>query len=330
MDDYPAFTARDAKELAGLSYRQLNDWDARGAVPSERDREGGWRKFTPKQLFALMVCNEIRRHYGTPVERLGFVSACMMEPEPVNHLAAMVKLMELGLHVFLLTDLEETFVMDSDLEFTDYMQLGCFRAEETRPYIFLPLNKIVNRLLGAMKNPAHLEPRDDLYRATAQTREAISIRTTPELDLLQAIRSGKFDRVEVKLKGGQIRFLNAEGDVEAGELAVDSRSVNVSRKAEFETLSITARDGEIVTATRTLPKRYSDEDNQPVLFVHKIRTQTDPPERSRDGKQPSDTLQAKTTTRRDRKTLSHENHGARRARTRAPDAQSRKVPKDSR
>ena len=180
-----------------------------GVVPAER--EGGWRKFTPKQLFVLMVCNKIRRHYGTPVERLGFVSACMMKPEPVNHLAAMVKLMALGLHVFLLTDLEETFVMDSDLEFTDYMGLGYFRAEETRPYIFLPLNNIVNRLLGAMKKPVPLEPRDDLYRARAQADAALSVRTAPELDVLQAIRSGKFDRVEVKVRGGQIRFLNAEG-----------------------------------------------------------------------------------------------------------------------
>ena len=148
-----------------------------GVVPAER--EGGWRKFTPKQLFVLMVCNKIRRHYGTPVERLGFVSACMMKPEPVNHLAAMVKLMALGLHVFLLTDLEETFVMDSDLEFTDYMGLGHFRAEETRQYIFLPLNNIVNRLLGAMKKPVPLEPRDDLYRARAQADAALSVRTAP-------------------------------------------------------------------------------------------------------------------------------------------------------
>ena len=73
----------------------------------------------------------------------------MMKPEPpVNHLAAMVELMALGLHVFLLTDLEETFVMDSDLEFTDYMRLGFFHPESTRPYIFLPLNNIVNRLSG--------------------------------------------------------------------------------------------------------------------------------------------------------------------------------------
>ena len=330
MESGTPFTAKDAKELAGLSYRQLNDWDARGAVPAERDKEGGWRKFTPKQLFSLMICNEIRRLYGIPVERLGFVSSFMTQEGP-NHLAAAIELMAAGLHVFLLTDLEETFVMDSDLTFMDYMRVGYFRVEETRPYIFLRLNEIVNRLLGAMKDAAHLEPRDDLYRARRQVGAAISVRTAPELDLLQAIRSGKFDRVEVKVKEGRIRFLNAEGEVEADELAVDNGSVNVTRKAEFETLSITTRDGQVVTARRTLPKKYSDEDNKPArLFVDKIWTQAGPPERSRDGKQPSDVPQAKTRTRRDRKTLSREDHGAPPGRTRAPHAQSRKVPKDSR
>ena len=135
MEDRTAFTAKDAKKLAGLSYRQLNDWDARGAVPAERDKEGGWRKFTAKQLFALMICNEIRRLYGTPVERLRFVRFFMMQ-EGADHLAAAIRLMAEGFHVFLLTDLKETFVMDSDLEFRDYMELGYFRVEETRPYLF--------------------------------------------------------------------------------------------------------------------------------------------------------------------------------------------------
>jgi len=265
--------------MAGLSYRQLNDWDSLGAAPSERDGEGGWRKFTPKQIFTLMVCNEIRHHYGTSVKRLGFVRACMLKPDPVNHLTEMVELMVFGLHVFLLTDLEETFMMGSDLEFTDYMRVGYFRPEGTRPFIFLPLNKIVNQLFGAFKKPAHMEPNHDLYQNRLQVEAATTVRTAPELDLLQAIRSGKFDRVEVKVKDGRIRFLNAEGEVEASDRVVDDGSVNVTRKGEFETLSITSRNGQVVTAKRTLPKKYSDEDNEPTrLFAGNIQTQADPPE----------------------------------------------------
>ena len=59
-----------------------------------------------------------------------------MMQEGADHLAAAIRLMAHGLHVFLLTDLKETFVMDSDLEFRDYMELGYFRVEETRPTFF--------------------------------------------------------------------------------------------------------------------------------------------------------------------------------------------------
>src|SRR5688572_30182562 len=110
MAEDPTYTAKDAKDLAGVSYRQLNDWDSRGAVAADRDAEGGWRKFSPKQIFALMVCHEIRRLYGTPLERLAYVKNFMMQ-EKANHLLAAIELMEVGLHVFLLTDLEKTFIM---------------------------------------------------------------------------------------------------------------------------------------------------------------------------------------------------------------------------
>lgn len=52
-----------------------------------------------------------------------------------------------GLNIFLLTDFEETFVMDSDLEFEDYMTFGFFRADRPQAYIFMRLNDIAARLL---------------------------------------------------------------------------------------------------------------------------------------------------------------------------------------
>jgi hypothetical protein len=55
VNEKKGFTAKDAKELAGLSYRRLHDSESRGAMPSERDKAGAWRKFTAKELFALMV-----------------------------------------------------------------------------------------------------------------------------------------------------------------------------------------------------------------------------------------------------------------------------------
>ena len=105
-----------------------------------------------------LICNEIRRLYGTPVERLRFVRSFMMQ-EGADHLAAAIRLMAHGLHVFLLTDLKETFVMDSDLEFRDYMELGYFRVEETRPYVFGSSHKCMHD--SGMISPITRRPQNE-------------------------------------------------------------------------------------------------------------------------------------------------------------------------
>ncbi len=69
------FKAGDAKKAAGLSYRQLNDWDQKGALAGERASESGWRKFSPRELFAVLICAEIRKRFGVPVESLNWIKS---------------------------------------------------------------------------------------------------------------------------------------------------------------------------------------------------------------------------------------------------------------
>ena len=52
-----------------------------------------------------MVTKEIRDSYGVSVEKLQYVTDFMMK-EDCDHLAAALRLMNCGLHVFHLTDLE--------------------------------------------------------------------------------------------------------------------------------------------------------------------------------------------------------------------------------
>jgi DNA-binding transcriptional MerR regulator len=270
-----SYTAKDAKDLAGLTYRQLNDWASRGAMPNEDGRDGGWRKFSLRELFALMVGNEIRTRYGIPVERIRYVLD-YMATEGANHFEAAVQLMSLGLHVYLLTDFEHTFVMDSDLEFTDLMQHGYFRADETRPFIFMQLNEIANRLLGVLEKPIHLkaETTGRLYRVKAEGDASITVRNQPEIDLLHAIRSGKFDQISVSLKGSDIHEIHSERDVAAEDLRDTGGTVSV-RSSDFETVTLTKANGVVVRARSKLPRKYSAADNEPMFFagIHGKRPQ---------------------------------------------------------
>jgi len=261
-----SLTAKDARELAGLSYRQLNDWDERGALPGERSKENGWRRFTPKQLFALMVAKEIRDSYGVPVEKLRFVTDFMMK-DGHDHLAAAIRLMEHGLHVFLLTDLEETFLMDSDLEFTDLMDLGWFSAQYSRPFIFLRVNELVNRLLPYTTQRREIRTSEQLYRTRAEFDASLRVHTIAERDLLHAIRGGDTKQIEVGVNDGEIKSINTEVNVELEDLVVSKGVVSVEQKQDFEDLTISTRDGKIVKARRNLPRKYKKEDNKTVLFV---------------------------------------------------------------
>ena len=69
------FTAGDLKEKAGMTYRQLAGWEQRGTIPLNKARKEGWRKFTIKEVFGLMVCAEVRRQFGVPLESLRWLRA---------------------------------------------------------------------------------------------------------------------------------------------------------------------------------------------------------------------------------------------------------------
>ncbi len=61
------YSSREVAALTGLSARQLQIWDAGGllspAIPSHRTAAGGYteRRYTPIELFELLVLGDLRR-----------------------------------------------------------------------------------------------------------------------------------------------------------------------------------------------------------------------------------------------------------------------------
>jgi hypothetical protein len=158
-----SFTASDVKEAAGLSYRQLNDWESKGALASNREGKAGWRKFSRREVFALMVCGEIRRRFGVSVESLRWIKDFMLQEGADHFRYAVETIGNYGFAVWLLTDLKETFVMDNDLELEDMLHHGYFRAEDSNGFILLQVNPLVNRLLQCHKPPIKLPIHDQSY-----------------------------------------------------------------------------------------------------------------------------------------------------------------------
>lgn len=258
------YTANDVKKAAGLSYRQLNNWESKGALPGGRDAEEGWRKFSPRDIFALMVCSELRKHFHVPLEAVGWVQS-FMQKEGANHLQAAVELIaNYGFTVWLLTDCKTIFIMDSDLEFEDLFSLGCFRGEGPEGYILLRINPIVNKLLGCLKSPIQLKTNDRVYGAIQEARKAHSAQSSQEFEVLQLVRDGNYDQITIQLKNGKI--VGAEGEEELS-ISDHKRLLDLIQQHKYQTVTIKKHDGQIVRLRRKIPIKFCD--NQNVSHLHR-------------------------------------------------------------
>ena len=197
-------------EVTELSYRQINDWERRGLISEDRKRGSGWRRFSPRDLFALMICAEIRHRFGVPVERLRFVRNFMAQ-KGADHLQAACDLMAtLGTEVWLISDLEHAFIMDSELEIHDLVEHGFLRGSDPEAYIWLKVSPNVNKLLACLQKPDHLPSHGSGYRLLDELREKFGARHAQEFEVLQLLRSGAYEKVEVILADGDIRTIKTE------------------------------------------------------------------------------------------------------------------------
>jgi hypothetical protein len=57
----------------------------------------------------------------------------------------------LGVGVWVMTDFEDTFVMDSELEFRGMWQAGYFGSSNDRAFAFVNVTPLVNKMLSALK-----------------------------------------------------------------------------------------------------------------------------------------------------------------------------------
>ena len=233
------FSAGDARRVTGLSSRQLNDWDQRGALPHERDSEAGWRKFSARQLFALLVAAEIRKQFGIPVERLKWMTNFMLA-EGANHLSAAIELIAiLGVNVWIVTDLEETFIMDSDLEIQNLFSMGAFTPR--KGLVFVRINPLVDRLVGDDDGKPLLPLHGRGYELLAQITAAQSL-TASEQHVLQLIRGGNYESVEIVLRDGEIDRIKRSKKQD-----VATKVQDLIKSEDFQSIRIHVRDGQVVS-----------------------------------------------------------------------------------
>jgi DNA-binding transcriptional MerR regulator len=190
------FTASDVRKAGGISYRQLNGWDSKGALPRQRARSSGWRKFDPKQFFVILVCAEIRKQFGVPLEKLAWLQKFMLQ-DGANHFLAALEMMRRGLAVLIFTDLSRQFDLDADFAIGDLINMGYCRYDQPQRYVLLLVNPIINKMLLALKNPVQLEITETIYDALIDLKAAMTVRDTAELEVLKLMRQSNVSKINI-------------------------------------------------------------------------------------------------------------------------------------
>ena len=257
----PSLRAADVKNATGMSYRQLNDWDGKGALPSQREQGSGWRKFTPREIFVLMVCSELRKRFGVPLEKLAWLQSFMLQ-KGADHFQAALHMMRYGYAVFILTDCERSFDMESDREIGELLKMGYCRYDAPQAYVLLCVNPLVNRMLKALKQPRHLEISDRAYNAQWEAEARYRVQDHAELAVLEAMRNPDLKRFSVTPKGKKEILLEVEQELPEGQ------DINAAvRSHDFQTVIVKRHQGKNVRILRALPKKISREKLRQLLVV---------------------------------------------------------------
>jgi DNA-binding transcriptional MerR regulator len=163
------YSSREVASLTGLTARQLQLWDASGlmaaAIPTHRTDAGGYteRRYTPIELFELLVLGDLRRR-GFTVHQLHQIIEILSE----RFGARLFEATGGGGHVQLLTDGHDIYARTDRGEFFNLLK------EPTQPLLVVGDEGLLKELSSTLRSGRPRRPRKDLHSGTRRrsVREA--------------------------------------------------------------------------------------------------------------------------------------------------------------
>ncbi len=168
-----------------------------------------------------MVCAEIRKQFGAPIEKLAWLQKFMLQ-DGANHFLAAVEMMKHGLAVLILTNLTSQFDMDADHAIGELLSLGYCRYDKPQSYVLLLVNPLVNKMLAALKNPMRLEISDTAYDALMDVQTARQVRDEAELAVLETMRQPNTSKFTVQM-GDEEALLEIYANVKSDRTVRESQ-----------------------------------------------------------------------------------------------------------
>jgi len=201
-------SAKEAKGMAGISYRQIHTWDSKKILPKRSGEKSSWRKFTGKDIIKLTIISKLV-DLGIPIGKLKKLMSWMNRPEP-DAIEWLIRQMSYGFNVFLCTNLEDSFGFDTEGEAYEIVLL--IGDKTNKPTIVLPLNKIANDVFEKM-GLKKMELNDQLRFFNLRRPMVIKnkkILAKDEEKIISLIREKQYQTVIAKIKDGKIVHIKRE------------------------------------------------------------------------------------------------------------------------
>lgn len=236
---------KQLRTIAGLTYRQIGDWEAKGVIPKTHGASGQWRSFTPSQTFGLAVLAEVRRRLGAPLESLRWLGSVLMA-EGAKHLyQAIGKISVDGVPVLIVTDLKKVLHVVSSIELGEALVAGKFPVNGAETLVTVKVNEMARHIVKLAGLSMDLGEHGQGY-GWAAARHA---KSPEEEKILTLLRSVQFNKIEVDLANGQVRMVTAEQTIPQPAL---QDIIKLTAGAGFQTVEVVQHDGATVRGRRRI------------------------------------------------------------------------------
>jgi hypothetical protein len=168
--------------------------------------------------------------------------------EGADHLRAAVDLMvSRDVGVWLLTDLEDTFIMDSESEFQELWSIGFLAAHNESGFVLLNVSPLVNRVLECLRDPVRLKAHGYNDEIVRKIRSLVNTQSPEQAEVLKVLRNRDFERIEVTTPNGRTETIRTTSRPDAAAWLEE-----LFANHDCTTLTLIKKDGEVARITQEI------------------------------------------------------------------------------
>jgi DNA-binding transcriptional MerR regulator len=222
---------------AGKEYRLINHWDKEGLIPSRRDSNKQWRKFSIMDMIWLDIIEDLRA-FGFSIENIRKVK----EQLHVSYKSTDATYPLLEFFVFtIISNYNPVFLrIDANGKLKILLQRGLnenMKNEENGKCILLILNDYVKEKLP------------DLYVTPCYIN--LCDIDDDESSLIETIRAKIFQSIKVKMRGGKIDMIEGTEKI----VTKNKRIVDLLKDEDYQNIQLKQENGKVVCINRTIKRK---------------------------------------------------------------------------